>query len=146
MEASADLPRGPAMAPGLADVHNAEVSNGQIFGPGSLGNSLRAGTKRRLLPATRPSCPSLLSITQIRQVLRTQNPPPWQATPVSQNTSLTSMRFHPSHRATPADCHCRKKYLKMRFKFKSCLRDNNHLYEDEQHSERIAKRLQEENE
>lgn len=49
-------------------------------------------------------------------------------------------------RAPCADRVCRKKYMKMRHTFKERMRENNRLYEDEQHSERIARRLQEENE
>jgi len=36
--------------------------------------------------------------------------------------------------------------MKIRHMFKERMRENNRLYEDEQHSERVARRLQEENE
>ena len=44
------------------------------------------------------------------------------------------------------DRYYRKKFLKMRHNFKDKMRENGRLYEEEHHSARIARRLQEQNE
>ena len=61
------------------------------------------------------------------------------------STSLTSERAADLQSIHLTSVH-RKKFLKMRHTFKDKMRDNGRLYEAEQHSRRIARRLQEQNE
>lgn len=107
-------------------------------------------TLRNIVPLFKPtptlhktvshqSCLLLLSTTRMLH--------PWpMKNPTDRVTSHTSMSSFQQILKTPTDYLCRKKFLKLRHKFKDKMRDSNRLFDEEQHAMRLARRLQEQNE